>query len=120
MQVYIRDRYRGDLSSCKYVFKEGKRLEEAVRKALKEIHGSYAIGVINENEPDVLIGARNGSPLVAGIGNGEYFIASDIPAILNHTRDVIFLDDNEMIIPDRRNMLLQIWMECLLKKRSTR
>ena len=78
--------------------KKGNGLEEAVRKALKEIHGSYAIGVINENEPDVLIGARNGSPLVAGIGNGEYFIASDIPAILNHTRDVIFLDDNEMII----------------------
>lgn len=78
--------------------KKGNGLEEAVRKALKDLHGSYAIGVINENEPDVLIGARNGSPLVAGIGNGEYFIASDIPAILNHTRDVIFLDDNEMII----------------------
>ncbi len=78
--------------------KKGNGLEEAVRKALKDLHGSYAIGVINEKEPDVLIGARNGSPLVAGIGNGEYFIASDIPAILNHTRDVIFLDDNEMII----------------------
>jgi glucosamine--fructose-6-phosphate aminotransferase (isomerizing) len=78
--------------------KEGNKLEIAVRKALKEVEGSFAIGVINENEPDVLIGARNGSPLVVGIGENENFIASDIPAILNHTRDVIFLDDNEMVV----------------------
>ncbi len=78
--------------------KEGNRLEIAVRKALKEVQGSFAIGVINEKEPDVLIGARNGSPLVVGIGDNENFIASDIPAILNHTRDVIFLDDNEMVV----------------------
>ncbi len=78
--------------------KEGNKLEIAVRKALKEVQGSFAIGVINEKEPDVLIGARNGSPLVVGIGDNENFIASDIPAILNHTRDVIFLDDNEMVV----------------------
>ncbi|MEK6656564.1 MAG: glutamine--fructose-6-phosphate transaminase (isomerizing) [Nitrospirota bacterium] len=78
--------------------KEGNKLETAVRKALKEVEGSFAIGVINEKEPDVLIGARNGSPLVVGIGENENFIASDIPAILNHTRDVIFLDDNEMVV----------------------
>lgn len=78
--------------------KEGNKLEIAVRKALKEVEGSFAIGVINEKEPDVLIGARNGSPLVVGIGENENFIASDIPAILNHTRDVIFLDDNEMVV----------------------
>ncbi|MEK6679024.1 MAG: glutamine--fructose-6-phosphate transaminase (isomerizing) [Nitrospirota bacterium] len=78
--------------------KEGNKLEIAVRKALKEVEGSFAIGVINENEPDILIGARNGSPLVVGIGENENFIASDIPAILNHTRDVIFLDDNEMVV----------------------
>jgi len=78
--------------------KEGNKLEIAVRKALKEVEGSFAIGVINEKEPDVLIGARNGSPLVVGIGENENFIASDIPAILNHTRDVIFLGDNEMVV----------------------
>ena len=78
--------------------KEGNKLEIAVRKALKEVQGSFAIGVINEKEPDILIGARNGSPLVVGIGDNENFIASDIPAILNHTRDVIFLDDNEMVV----------------------
>jgi len=78
--------------------KEGNKLEIAVRKALKEVQGSFAIGVINEKEPDVLIGARNGSPLVVGIGDNENFIASDIPAILNHTRDVIFLDDNEIVV----------------------
>ncbi len=78
--------------------KKGIKLEEAVREALKEVKGSYAIGVVNQDYPDKLVAARNGSPLVVGLGKGEFFIASDIPAILNYTRDVIFLEDEEIAI----------------------
>jgi glucosamine--fructose-6-phosphate aminotransferase (isomerizing) len=76
----------------------GKAFEEAVRSALKEVRGTYAICVLSEKDPDVLIAARNGCPLVAGQADGQYFVASDIPAILNHTRDILFLDDGEMAV----------------------
>ncbi|HXC62553.1 MAG TPA: glutamine--fructose-6-phosphate transaminase (isomerizing), partial [Nitrospiria bacterium] len=78
--------------------KKGSSLEEAVRQVLKEVRGSYAIGVISEDEPDMLIAARNGCPLVLGVGRDETFMASDIPAILHHTREIIFLDDGEMAV----------------------
>ncbi|MEW6408941.1 MAG: glutamine--fructose-6-phosphate transaminase (isomerizing) [Nitrospirota bacterium] len=78
--------------------KKGEPLEIAVRCALREVKGAYAIGVIHEDEPEKLVAARNGSPLVIGLGKEEFFIASDIPAILNYTRDVIFLDDEEMAV----------------------
>ncbi len=78
--------------------KNKKTLENAVRETLKKVKGSYAIAVISADEPDKIIGARMECPLVAGIGEGENFIASDIPAILNKTRNVIFLEDGEMIV----------------------
>jgi glucosamine--fructose-6-phosphate aminotransferase (isomerizing) len=78
--------------------RKGIKLDDAVREALKEVKGSYAIGVINQDQADKLVAARNGSPLVIGLGKGEFFIASDIPAILNYTRDVIFLEDEEIAI----------------------
>jgi glucosamine--fructose-6-phosphate aminotransferase (isomerizing) len=77
---------------------KGLDLVQAVREALREVRGAYAIAVMREEEPDLLVGARNGCPLVVGLGQGEYFLASDIPAILNHTRDVIFLDDEELAV----------------------
>lgn len=80
-----------------YLFK-GNSFEQAVRNALKKIKGSYAIGVICEEEPKKLIAARNESPLVIGLGEKEWFIASDIPAFLPYTRKVIFLDDLEMAV----------------------
>ncbi len=80
-----------------YLFK-GNSFELAVRNALKRIKGSYAIGVICEGEPKKLIAARNESPLVIGLGEQEYFMASDIPAFLSHTRKAIFLDDGEMAV----------------------
>ncbi|MDD4953909.1 MAG: glutamine--fructose-6-phosphate transaminase (isomerizing) [Candidatus Omnitrophica bacterium] len=73
-------------------------LEDAVRKALKMLTGSFALGVISRREPEKLIGARCGSPLIIGIGKGENFIASDVPAILEYTKEIIFLEENEMAV----------------------
>ena len=78
-------------------FKSGD-LEEAVRKAISKLEGSFAIGVISSREPDKLVGARAGSPLIVGVGKGENFLASDAPAILADTRDVIFLGENELVV----------------------
>jgi glucosamine--fructose-6-phosphate aminotransferase (isomerizing) len=77
---------------------EGLPFDEGVRRALGEIKGSYALGILCEGEPDKLIAARMESPLVVGLGEGELFIASDTPAVLNYTRDFIFLEDGEMAV----------------------
>ncbi|MCF6277094.1 MAG: glutamine--fructose-6-phosphate transaminase (isomerizing) [Candidatus Magasanikbacteria bacterium] len=68
----------------------------AVQKALKKIRGTYGLVVMHKNEPDKMIVARMGSPIVLGVGEGEYFVASDATPLLAHTRDVIFLDDGEL------------------------
>lgn len=73
-------------------------LEGAVRTAVREIKGAYAFAVINEKEPDKIIAVRKESPLVIGFGEDEYFLASDVPAFLSHSKEVIFLEDNEMAI----------------------
>ncbi len=73
-------------------------LEEAVIKAISKMDGSYAIGVVSTHEPGKLVAVRKDSPLIAGIGEGEFFIASDIPAILNYTRDVYLLNDKEFVV----------------------
>jgi glutamine---fructose-6-phosphate transaminase (isomerizing) len=71
-------------------------LTAAVHLALREAVGAYAIAVVGTDDPDTVVGARFGCPLVVGLGQGAYFLASDVPAVLNHTRDVIFLDDGEV------------------------
>jgi len=76
--------------------KNGTALEEAIQGALKDLEGAYAIGVISEAEPDRIIAVKKDSPLVLGIGDGEYFIASDIPAFLKYTRNVIILENDEL------------------------
>ncbi len=81
-------------------FYEGD-LEVAVRLALKKVEGTYGIAVISTLEPDKIVVARNGSPLVLGIGDNENFVASDVAAILHHTRQVIYLDDHEMAVVQR-------------------
>jgi len=70
----------------------------AVRAALKEVRGAYAVAMLCEQEPDKLVAAKLGSPLVVGQGQGENFVASDIPAMLSHTREMIFLEDGEMVV----------------------
>ncbi len=81
-----------------HFIQEGLPFAEGVRHALTEIKGSYALGILCEKEPNKLIGARNESPLVVGLGEDELFIASDTPAVLNYTRDFIFLEDGEMAV----------------------
>jgi glucosamine--fructose-6-phosphate aminotransferase (isomerizing) len=76
----------------------GKGLEVAVREAAGRLEGAYAIAVIDDRNPDVVVGARKGSPLVVGLGQGEFFLASDIPAILHRTRDALFLNDDEIAV----------------------
>lgn len=73
-------------------------LLEALKKTVSKLKGSYALGVISEYEPNKLLAVRKDSPLIVGLGEGENFIASDIPAILSETKDVYFLEDNEFVI----------------------
>jgi glucosamine--fructose-6-phosphate aminotransferase (isomerizing) len=70
----------------------------AIRSTLKEIRGSYALVIVNANEPRLLVAARKESPLILGLGEGEFFLASDIPAILPYTRRVIFLEDHDLVV----------------------
>ena len=79
-------------------FAQGCSFEESVRKGLALVRGSYAIAVVNEEDPSQLIAARNESPLVLGLGDGENFIASDVPAILPYTRKMIFLEDGDIAV----------------------
>lgn len=80
-------------------------LPEAVRIALNEVVGAYAIVIINKNEPDMLIAAKKGSPLVIGIGEHEYFLASDATPIVEYTKNVVYLEDEEIAIIQRNREL---------------
>ncbi len=84
--------------------KSGYSLEDATREALKHLEGAYAIGVMNEAEPDKILAVKKDSPLVVGIGDGEFFIASDIPAFLKYTRDAMILENGEMAIITRNGV----------------
>lgn len=72
--------------------------EEAVRTALQELQGAFAVCILCKDQPDTLIAAKVGSPMVVGLGQGEFFVASDIPAILAHTREMVFMEDGELAV----------------------
>ncbi|MBC2397561.1 glutamine--fructose-6-phosphate transaminase (isomerizing) [Clostridium tetanomorphum] len=81
-------------------------LLDAVMKAVAKMEGSYAIGVICNDEPDKIVAVRKDSPMIVGLGEGEYFIASDIPAVLNHTRDIYLLNDKEFVVLTKNGVKL--------------
>ena len=77
---------------------------KAVSRAIRDLEGAFAIGVVSSDDPGTLVAARVGSPLIVGIGDGENFIASDVPAILKHTRRVIYLNDGEIAVLRREGV----------------
>ena len=82
-------------------------LDEAVRIALSKVVGAYAIVILSQSEPDKLIAARRGSPLVIGLGEGEYFVASDATPIVEYTRNVVYLNDDNIVVIDRNSFTIK-------------
>ena len=101
-------------------FYKGIALEKAVLKAVRLLVGSFAIAVISKREPDKLVGARFGSPLIVGLGRKENFLASDAPAILEHTKEVVFLDDEEIAVLTRDGLSVLCFCGTKVAKKPVR
>ena len=98
--------------------KKGLNLERATGAALRQVDGTYGIAVMYEGEPGTVVGARKGSPLVVGIADGEYFLASDVAPIVEHTRQVVYLDDGEMAVLSQDEKILITSRLTLLTERE--
>lgn len=99
-------------------YQRGMSLEKAIQEAAARMRGSYAICVLSEKEPDRMIAVRSGCPLVVGLGDKEYFVASDIPAFLAYTREVFYLEDGEMALLSKDGIEIQDMKGAVLSKQS--
>lgn len=87
-------------------FAKTKDLPQAVRQAAKKLHGAYALGIMHQDLPNMLVATKRNAPLLVGIGEGEYFIASDVPAIIEHTKKALYLNDDEVVTLTREKIVL--------------